>query len=101
MAICPNCDSLLSTPSSVKLLFVARAPLTTSTEPPDSRKRVDSVLFWPPPPATKLPPPPKRPRLGRVTPGERAASSVKLRCGIGRVVAPPPGDRTAGPPLSH
>ena len=87
MPICPNCPSLLSVPSSVKLLLVGRAPLTTRTEPPDSRKRVDSVEvptgF---PPASKLPPPPMTPTKGRVTPGESVASSVKLRCGMGRSV---------------
>src|SRR5882762_863872 len=87
MPICPKIPSLLSTPSSVKLLLVGRAPLTTRTDPPDSRKRVDSVEvptgF---PPASKLPPPPTTPTKGRLTPGESVASSVKLRCGIGRSV---------------
>src|SRR3954468_21743540 len=86
VASCPNCPSLLSTPSSVKLLLVGRAPLTASTEPPDSRERVDSVdvpegLAEP---FEKFPPPPSTPTEGRVTPGESPASSVKLRCGMGR-----------------
>src|SRR6266498_3009661 len=55
MAIRPNCDSLLSTPSREKLLFVTRAPFAEIIEPPDSRKRVDSVPFCGPP-VSKLPP---------------------------------------------
>src|ERR1051325_3483880 len=87
MPICPNCPSLLSTPSSGKVLLVGRAPLTTSTEPPDSRKRVDSVdVPVGLPPASKLPPPPITPTKGRVTPGDSVASNVKLRCGIGKSV---------------
>src|SRR5919204_304930 len=95
MPICPNCPSLLSTPSSVKLLLVGRAPLTTRTEPPDSRKRVDSVEpplpMTPPgePPDSKPPPPPRVVTKGRVTPGESVASSVQLRCGIGGSVTVP------------
>ncbi len=88
MPICPKFPSLLSTPSSEKLLLVGRAPFTTSTEPPDSRKRVDSVEVPTglPPPPSKFPPPPITPTMGRVTPGDSVASSVKLRCAIGRSV---------------
>src|ERR1700687_5876773 len=71
MSICPNCDSLLSTPSNVKLLFVTRAPFADTTEPPDSRKRVDSV-DEPGAPGPERLPPPNTPTLvdpGRVTPG--------------------------------
>src|SRR6266478_3865051 len=84
-AICPNCDSLLSTPSRVKLLFVGRAPLAEITDPPDSRNRVDSVEL-PGPPAMKFPPPPSVPTAGLVTPGESAASNVKFLCGRGNSV---------------
>ena len=37
-------------------------------------------------PPSKLPPPPMTPTTGRVTPGESVASSVKLRCEMGRSV---------------
>src|SRR5512132_3946592 len=61
MPICPNCDSLLSTPSRVYVLFVTRWQLAERTEPPDSRKRVDSVELpgEPSPPVVKLPLPPR------------------------------------------
>jgi len=39
----------------------------------------------PSPPVVKLPLPPRTFVVGRVTPGESAASSVKLRWGIGQV----------------
>src|ERR1044072_1528853 len=72
------------------MLFRGRAPFTPIPEPPDSRKRVDSVLLRPPPPSTKLPPPPSRPRFGLTTPGDNCARIVKLRCGIGRSVTSRP-----------
>src|SRR5437763_433838 len=40
--IVPNCGSLLSTPSSEKLLLVARWPLAEMAAPPERLKREDS-----------------------------------------------------------
>ncbi len=73
------------------MFCVTRAPFAEITEPPDSRKRVDSVEL-PGPPLAKLPPPrtPTDAPDGRVTPGERPASSVKFRCGIGKSVTSMP-----------
>src|SRR6266852_189224 len=41
--IVPNCGSLLSTPSSEKLLVVGRKPFTLMDPPPDRLNRADSV----------------------------------------------------------
>src|SRR5215467_4497208 len=91
--IVPNCGSLLSTPSSEKLLLVARCPLAEIAAPPERLKRDDSELPFsllapgPPLPARGSPllkerasgPPPKPTLLARATPGVNVASWVKLR----------------------
>ena len=90
--IVPNCGSLLSTPSSEKLLLVARWPLAEMAAPPERLKREDSdepfglLEPGPPLPARGSPllnerasgPPPKPTLLARTTPGVSVASCVKL-----------------------
>src|SRR5437660_5806250 len=104
--IVPNCGSLLSTPSSEKLLFVGRCPLTISPPPPERAKRDVSVqpfsLLAPGPPLPArgspllncrasgpvpptLPTPPER-----ATPGVSVASWVKLRPDNGNSVTSRP-----------
>src|ERR1700687_6316679 len=56
--IVPNCGSLLSTPSSEKLLLVERCPFTVNAPDPDRAKREFSVepceLLLPGPPSPAL-----------------------------------------------
>src|SRR6266545_4408805 len=103
--IVPNCGSLLSTPSSAKLLFVGRCPLTVKAPPPDRAKRevgvspCGLVLPGPPLPARGSPllnwresgPAPPTPALAaRATPGVSVASCVKFRPDNGNSVTSRP-----------
>src|SRR5205807_9972825 len=102
--IVPNCGSLLSTPSSEKLLLLARWPFAEMAAPPERLKREDSELPFglllpgPPPPARGSPllkerasgPPPRPTLFARTTPGVSVASCVKLRPESGNSVTSRP-----------
>src|SRR6267143_2054863 len=103
--IVPNCGSLLSTPSSEKLLFVDRWPFTLNAPLPERAKREFSVdpcaLLLPGPPDPALgspllncresgPVPPKPVLLAAATPGISVANCVKLRPDSGSSVTSRP-----------